>query len=228
LIKVLRDGAWANVVISAAILVVCGEHELIALCLFLTFATLYVARRIQGENLQRLCCSPPSRAWSGDYDIGAGQLRAPPRRLSRSRRRRSPRRIRAATLVRHVVLNPAVILAAFLWIQFVSGRQHNPRRRPIYSRLVALVTVMIALVLTIPPSLALNEHLVRSITLALSFVLLGGTLYLFLLRSHLARLTSPRLKAAAGIALASRYRCHRIPAAHISRCTSTARFGGRK
>jgi hypothetical protein len=206
LIKVLRDGALANLAICIAILVVCGEHELIALCLVLAFATIYVARRMQGERSRRLLL------FTAVAGVGLAITAFAPGNFRRAAK--NPMELTPATfllaaseplhLVRSVVLSAAVMLAAFLWIQYVSERPQTSRNAgPMDRRLVAVVTVTMALVLTILPSLALHEHLPRSITVALSFVLFGGALYLFLFRRHLTRWTSPRLKAAAGIALAA-------------------------
>lgn len=203
-VRVAPDKLWSNVLICLAIIATCGQHELTAFCVFVAFAGVWAVKRIgRGESHRLLLFTAAAAAGLAMTLLSRGNFV----RASHGFAGHAGFMVamaQVAKLLLRVASDPRILLAAFLWAQFAPACKGTTvlDLAPGFRRLAVFLTIGFFLFLVVVPTTVIGERVDRANNLALTVLLLGTTLAIFMFRFRLATCAAPGLRTAAAVALA--------------------------
>ena len=203
-VRLAPDKPLSNALLCLATIAVCGQHELAAISVLGIIACVWAVNRASGQaNRRYLLFTAASAAGlamtvlargnfvrAGETHAGLASVILAGNELEKS--------------LRYFASDPRVILSAFLWTQFVLDfkRKTIIDLSPALQRLTPILTIGLFLLIAVVPPASVGMQVNRATGLALTVLLWGTTLSIFVFRFQLAACAAPGLRTVAAVALA--------------------------
>ena len=224
-VRLAPDKPLSNSLLCLATIAVCGQHELAAVSVLGIFACVWAVQRYTRQDSLRFFLFTAAAAAGlaltvlarGNFVRAGGTHAGFAGAIIAGNE--------LGKLLRYSASDPKVLLSAFLWIQFVL---HFRRKTmidvsPVYQRLAPLLTIVLFLIIVAVPPVSTGLRVDRASGLALTVLLWGTTISIFLLRSRLAACAAPGLRTVAAVALA----CALISSPNVQQAQAALRVSPR-